>query len=61
MRIITDSKTPEEPKDPADKDEAEKPADKAPVTGDSAPIVVYVVTLMLAASAVVVALKKRFA
>ena len=34
---------------------------EAPVTGDSAPIVVYVVTLMLAASAVVVALKKRFA
>ena len=33
----------------------------APETGDSAPIVVYVVTLMVAAAAVVVVLKKRFA
>ena len=36
-------------------------ATTAPETGDSAPIVVYVVTLMVAAAAVVVALRKRFA
>ena len=48
--------TQEEPDAP---ETPEKP--DAPQTGDNAPIVVYVVTLMLAASAVVVALKKRFA
>ena len=36
-------------------------ATTAPETGDSAPIVVYVVTLMVAAAALVAALKKRFA
>jgi Zn-finger nucleic acid-binding protein len=53
--------TPADPEKPADKDDAEKPADKAPETGDGAPIVVYAVTLMLAAAAIVVALKKKFA
>ena len=53
--------TPADPETPADKDDAEKPADKAPETGDGAPIVVYAVTLMLAAAAIVVALKKKIA
>ena len=51
--------TPADPETPTDKDDAEKPADKAPETGDGMPVALMVSMLLAAVACVTLGIKKR--